>query len=481
MRPISDNPTATKSGSPGRLLDQMPWRNPTARLKEIRCHDAARRLARVVAVLAAAGVCSAWSGPAAGAPEGKRTLATVTVDTLPIANGLPLDLGISKGFFAKHGIEIKKVTLQSGNDIVLALANSQRRHRLHRLGAGVHRRHARGSTSRPPRRARSRGRTSPTTGRTSSSRARARSGRPQDLVGKTIAVNALKGVGEVVIRAALKKLGLDPKLGEAAWRSRSRRCARRSRTARSTRIHTPEPFMSQALNQDGARIVMAPGPAICPYLPNGAYVARGAWAQAEPHPREGTSGSRSTKSLVVRARRTRTRSGRCCRRRSRDIRLPVWSPVLDRKKLLQLAQLAKQFGVISRLPDLTKLVPGSIASGVILKGDVGASTISLRLDRQGGEDAGGGDGHGCRLRPLGEAELPPQGAGGQQEDRREGRGEDHLDGRLPEGHVPVLLATRTRSSRAPSPSAASTLRRRPGGGRHERPRPAIAPDPAARR
>ena len=67
----------------------------------------------------------------------------------------------------------------------------------------------------------------------------------------------------------------------------------------------------------------------------------------------------------------------------RDIRLPVWSPVLDRKKLLQLAQLAKQFGVISRLPDLTKLVPGSIASGVILKGDVGASTISLRLDRQG--------------------------------------------------------------------------------------------------
>ena len=49
----------------------------------------------------------------------KRALATVTVDTLPIANGLPLDLGIAKGFFANHGIEIKKVTLQSGNDIVL--------------------------------------------------------------------------------------------------------------------------------------------------------------------------------------------------------------------------------------------------------------------------------------------------------------------------------------------------------------------------
>ena len=35
-----------------------------------------------------------------------------------------LDLGIKKGFFAEQGIEIKKQTLQSGNDIVLALANS---------------------------------------------------------------------------------------------------------------------------------------------------------------------------------------------------------------------------------------------------------------------------------------------------------------------------------------------------------------------
>ena len=33
---------------------------------------------------------------------------------------------------------------------------------------------------------------------------------PADLAGKTIAVNALKGVGEVMIKAALKKVGVDP-------------------------------------------------------------------------------------------------------------------------------------------------------------------------------------------------------------------------------------------------------------------------------
>src|SRR2546423_12893475 len=78
-----------------------------------------RRLVFAACVLV---LLAALGGSASGAP-GKAALTTVTVDTLPIANGLPLDLGISKGFFAKHGIEIKKQLLQSGNDIVLALAN----------------------------------------------------------------------------------------------------------------------------------------------------------------------------------------------------------------------------------------------------------------------------------------------------------------------------------------------------------------------
>ena len=48
----------------------------------------------------------------------------MTVATLPIANALPMDLGIKKGFFSAQGIEINKRTLQSGNDVVLALANN---------------------------------------------------------------------------------------------------------------------------------------------------------------------------------------------------------------------------------------------------------------------------------------------------------------------------------------------------------------------
>src|SRR5215210_4961575 len=62
-----------------------------------------------------------FGGTAASAPV---QLTEVRVVTLPIANGFPLDLGIKKGFFSQQRIEIKKTTLQSGNDVVLAMANN---------------------------------------------------------------------------------------------------------------------------------------------------------------------------------------------------------------------------------------------------------------------------------------------------------------------------------------------------------------------
>ncbi len=53
---------------------------------------------------AALAALTVFSGAASGSPV-RSSLTTVTVDTLPIANALPLTLGINKGFFANHGIE----------------------------------------------------------------------------------------------------------------------------------------------------------------------------------------------------------------------------------------------------------------------------------------------------------------------------------------------------------------------------------------
>ena len=47
---------------------------------------------------------------------------------------------------------------------------------------------------------------------------------------------------------------------------------------------------------------------------------------------------------------------------------------------MQLAKYAKEFGAITTLPNITKLVPATIATGLILKGDVSGRTISMKLD-----------------------------------------------------------------------------------------------------
>ncbi len=342
-------------------------------------HRSTRRRATALTLSLLASILAALTvlvGPSSGASE--RALATVTVNTLPIANGFPLDLGIQKGFFEKRGIEIKKVVLQSGNDIVLALSNNNGD--IGYIGwtpafiantSGIDIVTAAASEVE--------GTSVADNWQNVLVKGSSAIRTPQDLAGKTIAVNALKGVSEVVIRGALKKLGVDPqsvRLTPIPFPAMRTALANGQVDA----IHTPEPFMSQALNQDGARIVLAPGPAIMQFLPNGVYVARSSWARENPALARQFRLAINESLLYSQANPNEIRA--LLPAAIRDIRLPVWSPVLDRKKLLQLAMLAREFGAIQRLPDMTKLVPGNISSGVIVKGEVGRTTISLKLDKQ---------------------------------------------------------------------------------------------------
>ena len=94
-------------------------------------------------------------------------------------------------------------------------------------------------------------------------------------------------------------------------------------------IHTPEPFMSQILAR-GGRIVLAPGPVITPFLPNGCYCAREDWMAKNP-------------ALVKRFRTAINQSlvysnshpdevRALLPAAIRNIRLPNWSPLIDRVK-----------------------------------------------------------------------------------------------------------------------------------------------------
>jgi NitT/TauT family transport system substrate-binding protein len=335
-----------------------------------------RRLG-VATLAAAVAALAVFGGTAASAPyRGHAPAAEVHVVTLPIANGLPLDLGIRKGFFAQQGIEIKKTTLQSGNDVVLALANNNGD--IGYLGfvpmfIAV--------TSNIPMTLVAASEVEGTSAadnwqnilvRGNSSIRTAR-----DLAGKTIAVNALKGVGEVMIKAAMEKIGVRP----SAFRLTALPFPQ-MRTALNNgqvdAIWVPEPFLSQALNVDNARVVMAPGPVMGRYTPIGGYAARQSWRSQNP-------------ALAARFRTAINRALSYAQSHpdeirqmlppgTQNVRLPIWSPIVDRGKLQSLANYTRKYGVITRMPNMKQLVPTSIASGLVLQGTVQGRRVLLRLD-----------------------------------------------------------------------------------------------------
>ena len=322
-------------------------------------------------------VAALVAGGAAGAPgKTQATAVSLTVGVLPIANTLPLDLGIKKGFFEQQGIEIKKISAQSGNDIMLGLANSN-------MDVGF-------AGWVPAMIARTSGipisvvALSEVEGTDQASnwqnilvKGSSSIRTPADLAGKTIAVNALKGVGEVMIRAALEKSGVDQSsIKLLALPFPAMRAALNS--GQVDAIWTPEPFLSQAISIDGARDVFAPGPVLGKYFPIGGYFVRTDWVAKNPDvaARFRTAMNQSLEYSQNHGDEIRELLPAA----SRNIRLPIWTTVMNRAQVLQLAQYAKKYGVINSLPNFTQFVPSAIDGGKILQATLGKQFITIRQD-----------------------------------------------------------------------------------------------------
>jgi NitT/TauT family transport system substrate-binding protein len=343
-------------------------------MKTVGSKTGRRQLVIGCAILAVAALVA---GGAAGAPgRTQATTVSLTVGVLPIANTLPLDLGVKKGFFEQQGIEIKKISAQSGNDIMLGLANSN-------MDVGF-------AGWVPAMIARTSGipisvvALSEVEGTDQASnwqnilvKGSSSIRTPADLAGKTIAVNALKGVGEVMIRAALEKSGVDQSsIKLLALPFPAMRAALNS--GQVDAIWTPEPFLSQAISIDGARDVFAPGPVLGKYFPIGGYFVRTDWAGKNPDvaARFRTAMNQSLEYSQNHGDEIRELLPAA----SRNIRLPIWTTVMNRAQVLQLAQYAKKYGVITSLPNFTQFVPSAIDGGKILQATLGKQFITIRQD-----------------------------------------------------------------------------------------------------
>ena len=62
------------------------------------------------------------------------------------------------------------------------------------------------------------------------------------------------------------------------------------------------------------------------------------------------------------------------------MRLPIWTTLVDRQKVAQLARYTRQYDVIEQLPNLAALIPAAIPGGKTLQGAVGNRFILLRQD-----------------------------------------------------------------------------------------------------
>ena len=141
-------------------------------------------------------------------------------------------------------------------------------------------------------------------------------------------------------------------------------------------IWVPEPFLSQGLNIDNARIVMAPGPVLGRYWPIGGYAARQSWRSRNPALAERFRKAINRSLTYAQSHPDEVRA--MLPANAQNSRLPIWSPVIDRGKLSQLASYARKYDVITRAPNLRQLVPNSIASGLVLQGTVQARRVLLR-------------------------------------------------------------------------------------------------------
>jgi hypothetical protein len=125
---------------------------------------------------------------------------------------------------------------------------------------------------------------------------------------------------------------------------------------------------------------MAPGPVLGNFFPNGGYAALGDWIKSNPTLAKDFKAAIDESLTYAQSHPDEIRA--LPPAIPQNSRLAVWSPVIDRVKLLELAKDAKEFGVISSLPNFTQLFPSAVRSGFAtgtLEASVGpANRISVR-------------------------------------------------------------------------------------------------------
>jgi NitT/TauT family transport system substrate-binding protein len=314
----------------------------------------------IAALLVIAGCGDDDDGGSAGGSGGgdAAKVTKVKVGVLPISNVAPLYVGMKQGFFKEEGLEIEPVPAQSGNEIVTAMVSGD----LQFGFLGFVPMMAAVSKDLPLKVVASSDTGAETAdkewtvivvGKNSPIKD------VKDLAGKTIAVNALKGVGEVDVKAALDKRGVDPnsiKLLEVPFPEMPAALERK----RVDAIWAPEPFLSSVLGE-GGREIEAPLTTLGPNYPNGTYsTTEKQLAEDEDVVTGFTRAINKSMEYATEhpdaARATIPTFSKIPPEVAEKIRLPLWPVPIDTAKITELGNYAVKYGVIEKNPPIDDLI-----------------------------------------------------------------------------------------------------------------------------
>ena len=335
-------------------------------------HSSSRRRAFLGLLAVAAGAAlsgcggssSTASSPASATGSGTAGSATattkVTVGVIPIIDVAPLYLGISKGIFAKHGIEVTPKPAQGGAAIVPAVLSGENQFGFSNVVSLLTAREkgvplisvAGGSSSTGD----------PASDVNAVLVAKGSSLQSaKDLEGKKVAINSLNNIGDTTIKFAVKKAGGDPSkvkfveipfpdmpaqlakgTVDAAWESepvRSQILAAGGRslfdnlTETYPTLQIAQWFTSAKVKQDKPELVA-----------NFSTAINEAMTYATDHPDE---------ARAVLATYTKIPAAAAAK-----VVLPKWPTTLDKESTTAIGEAARSFGTLSKAPDVAGLLGG---------------------------------------------------------------------------------------------------------------------------
>ncbi|HLM03780.1 MAG TPA: ABC transporter substrate-binding protein [Blastococcus sp.] len=299
-------------------------------------------------------------GGGGGGGGGTDEITKIQIGTLPTANAAAMYLGMQEGYFEDEGLEVEPTVLQSGNEIITGMvAGDYDFGFVGYISAGIAAARgvpvcvltssdATGTTPEDDWQVLVAGGDSPING-------------PDDLVGKTIGVNALGGVAEVMIKAALDKEGVDWKsvnMIEVPFPEVPAAIA----ADRIDAGFATEPFVTTVLDQ-GGKVVFAPQSDLAPEYPNGSYAASEQAFQEDPDLMEAFTAA-MTKSLEYArdnpdaVREIIPTYTRIPPEVASRMRLPVFQPELKEDAIDEQMGFLEEYDIVDEAPSGDDLICG---------------------------------------------------------------------------------------------------------------------------